>query len=462
MSYIVKAAGYLPSVKEPEKEQSLKQMLTWTGIVLLLYFTLAEISIYGADHAAVEQALQQLETFQTLLGAEIGSIVTLGIGPIVTASIVLQMMVGSDLLPWDTNTDEGRAKFQSTQKVLAYSLCVVNALGFVLTGTFGNVMGSPFLIALLTGQIALGGMIIVILDDLIQKWGFGSGVGLFIAAGVSKAVFVSAFSPLTTTGELYWTSGGNPVGALFLFANTLDLTALMPIISAAAVFAVVVYMQSMRVEIPLTFGNVRGFGQKWPLKFLYTSVMPVILLVALIANIQIAGTALAGQDGCSVLGCFSGGQATSGLVLWLNAPTEVFENLISTGFAAVGAIDMIRVLFYLSIYSIGGIVFSVFWAKTTGQGSGDVAEQISRTGMKVPGFRKDTRIIKKVLDRYIPGLAVLSGLVVGLLAALADMTRAAGGGIGVLLTVMILYRMYEQLAQKHMEELHPAMREFFE
>jgi preprotein translocase subunit SecY len=105
-------------------------------------------------------------------------------------------------------------------------------------------------------------------------------------------------------------------------------------------------------------------------------------------------------------------------------------------------------------------MFSIFWMKTSGQDADSVAEQIQQTGMKVPGFRKDKRVIKKVLNRYIPGLTVMSGAAVGLLAGLANMTQAAGGGTGILLTVMILYRLYEQLAQKHMEELHPALKDF--
>ncbi|EHK00851.1 preprotein translocase subunit SecY, partial [Candidatus Haloredivivus sp. G17] len=157
--------------------------------------------------------------------------------------------------------------------------------------------------------------LVILLDDLIQKWGFGSGVGLFIAAGVSKGIFIQLFSPLTDAGSLYFRGGGDPQGALFTFLNTLAPEALLTIVSTVAVFAFVVYLQAMRVEIPLTFGNVRGFGQKWPLKFFYTSVMPVIFVSALIANIQIVGSLVAGQDGCApILGCFSQGQAESGLL----------------------------------------------------------------------------------------------------------------------------------------------------
>ncbi|MFB6144657.1 MAG: preprotein translocase subunit SecY [Candidatus Nanohaloarchaea archaeon] len=460
MSAIVQVASKLPSVKEPEKEQSLKQMLTWTGIILVLYFILGSINLWApSDVASFNQAIQQLETFQTLLGAQIGSIITLGIGPIVTASIVLQMMVGSELLPWDTNTQEGKQKFQGAQKILAYSLAVVQGFGYVISGTFGAI-SDPTIIILISMQIAAGGWLVILMDDLVQKWGFGSGTGLFISAGVSKAVFIRSVSPLTQAGSLYWVVGGQPVGSLVKFLNSFAFTDLIPVISTIAVFLAVVYMQSMKVEIPLTFGNVRGFGQKWPLKFLYTSNTPVILISALVSNIQIMGTALAGSNGCSPLGCFANGQASSGLVNLLTAPTTFVENLFIGGLSELTVAGVLHVLFYLSVYTFGSLVFSIFWMKTSGQDADSVAEQIQQTGMKVPGFRKDKRVIKKVLNRYIPGLTVMSGVAVGLLAGLANMTRAAGGGTGILLTVMILYRMYEQLAQKHMEELHPALKDF--
>ncbi len=458
--WIVKAASYLPTVKEPGKELSLKKMLTWTAIILLIYFFLSSIPIYGGEDVAVDTAIEQLQTFQTLVGAEIGTILTLGIIPIVTASIVLQMMVGSDILPWNTSTEEGKIKFESAKNLLAYTLSLVMAIGYVAAGTFGDLTARPDLFALVTLQITMGGWLIIVMDDLITKWGFGSGVGLFIAAGVARQIFVGLISPLTQTGEPYWLVQEAPAGAIVAFIDTLEVNALIPLISTIAVFALVVYLQSMRVEIPLTLGSIRGFGQKWPLKFIYTSVMPVIFVAALIANIQIAGTLLAGDNGCSILGCFSDGQPNSGLVNLATPPTEEVTQIVVAQSLPLG--NLIHILFYLTIYVVGAIIFSIFWARTSGMTSDSVAQQISNTGMKVPGFRKDTRVIKKVLDRYIPGLTVLSGATVGFIAAVADMTQAAGGGMGILLAVMILYRMYEQLAQKHMEELHPAMKDFIQ
>lgn len=455
-------ANFLPSVREPDKEQSLREMLTWTGIVLILYFLMGTIPLYGANSASVQQAIQQFQTYQTLLGAQIGTILTLGIGPIVTSSIILQMLVGSELLGWNTNTQEGKARFQASQKVLAYSLALVEALGYVLSGTFGNITGNPLLVVTLAGQIAMGAWLIILMDDLVQKWGFGSGVSLFIAAGVAKSLYISLISPLTATGNLYWLVDGNPVGALFKFATSLEFTTLIPVASVLIVFSAAVYLQSMRVEIPLTFGNVRGFGQKWPLKFLYTSNMPVILLAALISNVQILGSTLAGPNGCSILGCFTNGHAVSGIDWYLTAPTDFVSNLVVAGFEAIGVRDIVHFIIYDTVYMVGGAMFSIFWMRTSGQDAESVAQQIQNTGMKVPGFRRDTRVIRKVLNRYIPALTVLSGASVGLLAAFANETNPSISGTGILLTVMIMYQMYEQLAQKHMEELHPAVKDFFE
>ena len=87
-----------------------------------------------------------------------------------------------------------------------------------------------------------------------------------------------------------------------------------------------------------------------------------------------------------------------------------------------------------------------------------VANQIHSTGMQIPGYRRDIRIIEKVLSRYIPPLAVLGGAAVGFLAAFADFTNALGTGTGLLLATMIVFSLYEELATQHMEDMHPALR----
>jgi preprotein translocase subunit SecY len=78
------------------------------------------------------------------------------------------------------------------------------------------------------------------------------------------------------------------------------------------------------------------------------------------------------------------------------------------------------------------------------------------------GFRKDIRIVEKVLDRYIPQVTVMGGAAVGLLSAFADFTGALGTGTGILLTVGIVFRMYEDLMREQVSEMFPALRGFLE
>src|SRR5438094_8079631 len=97
-------------------------------------------------------------------------------------------------------------------------------------------------------------------------------------------------------------------------------------------------------------------------------------------------------------------------------------------------------------------MFAKFWIMTTNMGPEDVARQIESSGMQIPGFRRDPRILRRVLDRYIPVVAVISGASVGALAAGADMIGTVGNasGPGVLLSAGIMVQMYEATGRKQL------------
>ncbi len=476
MSLLVTLSEYLPAVKRPDRDLSFREKLTWTGITLFLYYVMSEVVIYGAS----SEQLAQFQQLQTILGSQIGTLITLGIGPIVSASIILQLLVGADILPWDTNTSEGRAKFQGTQKLLSYAFAIFEAFAFVGMGAITPASGAgPLLFLFVVFQVALGGSLIILMDEIISKWGFGSGVSLFILAGVSKTILIATLSPFTSSvpTNLWFSAaaaGQAPAGVFMqLLSGNFQAASVIGLISTLAVFLVAVYAQAMRVEIPLTFGNVRGFGQKWPLKFVYTNVIPVIFVSALLSNLQLFISLLGNRNvqlsigGLNIVGKYTGASAPSAdtLMYYFSAPNGLVTNIInsvSTFSLQIPLSQMVQILTYTGFYVVGAAVFSIFWMRTSGQDPRSVAEQISDIGMKVPGHRKDTRVIEKILDRYIPPLAVLGGAFVGFLAAVANYTNAFGSGTGILLAVMIAYQLYEELAKKHMEEMHPAFRKFMQ
>ncbi|GIR34449.1 MAG: hypothetical protein CM15mP48_1330 [Candidatus Poseidoniales archaeon] len=63
---------------------------------------------------------------------------------------------------------------------------------------------------------------------------------------------------------------------------------------------------------------------------------------------------------------------------------------------------MVHVLTYVTFMTLGSMVFAKFWIETTNMGPKDVAKQIERTGMQIPGFRNNPQVVERILERYIP------------------------------------------------------------
>ncbi len=457
----------LPEVEGPtQKTLSFKEKLKWTGIVLVIFFVLGLMPLFGLG----TNALQTFETLSIILGAEFGSLISLGIGPIVTASIVLQLLNGSGIWKFDLSKPEGKKSFQGTQKFLALFFILFEAAIYVFLGGlspdgFVGVVtpGHPLFFSLeliLIFQLFLGGILILFLDEVVSKWGFGSGISLFIAANVSKSLFLRTFNWVVPPGAI------EPPGAIPAFFVNLvtgnvtgSLLAIAAILSTVLVFAIAVYAQSMKVEIPLSFGMVRGHGIRWPLSFMYTSNIPVILVAALIANFQLWGRLLQ-NAGYPLLGIFgSQGNPISGFVYWLQGP-QIVKSIIEQHTLFIGASQYIQALVYMMFFIIGSVVFSIFWVQTAGMDAKSQAKQMISSGLQIPGFRKDERVLERLLNRYIWPLTIMGGISIGFMAAFADLTGALTSGTGLLLTVMIVYKLYEDIAKQHMMDMNPMMRKF--
>ena len=448
----------LPEVAGPsERRLPFNEKLKWTGIVLVLFFALGLIPLHGLG----ANSLSQFQFLSIILGAEFGSIISLGIGPIVTASILLQLLNGSGVLKFDLSTPDGKRLFQGVQKGLAMAFIVFEAMIYVYTGGLAPGAGGSNLMLVL--QLAIGGLLILFMDEVVSKWGFGSGVSLFIAAGVSKEIVIRLLSPLNSTGSLAFTTGEAPVGALlaiFYFFVQGDfrqvLANVLVIGTTLLVFVIAVYAQSMKVELPLSFGRIRGHGVRWPLAFIYTSNIPVILTAALLANVQLWARLLQSK-GFTFLGTFNPSGEATGFVSLIR-PVNLVNNLATGNLNFADIIP--RIIVFTLIMMGGAILFSLFWVKTAGQDARSQAKQIMSSGLQIPGFRRDERVVESLLDRYIPALTVMGAITVGFLASFADVMGALSSGTGLLLTVMIVYKLYEEIAQRHAVDMNPMLRKF--
>ena len=472
-----KIFNFIPEVKSPEeKKVSFKVKLKWTLIILGAFFVLANISLFGLSN----NALERFQYLAIIMGTDFGSIISLGIGPIVMASIILQLLTGSGIINIDTATTEGRKFFQGIQKLLVIFFIVFEAMIYVL---MKGLEAMPGLAPLLILQLILGGLAIFYMSEVCDKWGFGSGVSLFIGAGVSWRLITSAFQFINQQGRNCLLDFTNTAcsGKVFVLIQSvinkypIELaSAVAAIVATVVIFLIVVWAQSLKVEIPLSYGRVRGYSVKWPLSFFYASVIPVILTAALLASTQLFGGILENAAApCLIdaaecvgvakfasyfgfLGHFVDGQAISGLAFWMGS-TNLLELIIRGGFMPR---YLLQGFTHVLIFMVLSTLFAVFWVKTSGMDSKAQAHKIASSGLQIAGFRQDERVLESILDRYILPLTVMGGLAIGLLASITDLMGALVSGTAILLVIMIFFQFYQNIAQQHMTDMNPTFRRF--
>lgn len=509
-----------PAVAKPEGHVPFKTKIFWTTVCLVLYYILANITIFGISGQRVDLFAQ----FRAILAGASGSIMHLGIGPIVTGSIIMQLFVGAKIINLDLTKKEDKSIYQGTQKIIVLAMIFVEAVpqvyGYLVpdTGLIGDLQsgtGSTFAGAqnmargIVIFQLFLGAMIVFLMDELISKWGIGSGISLFIAAGVAQALFTGLFNwEPYTEGAALDAFNNPPIGTVPMvwyvfthasfgqvvhsggFENVFIGSANFPnpiiaLLGTVVIFMFVVYAEGTRIELPLAHGKVRGARGRYPIRLIYSSNIPVILIAALLANVNLFAILLSTHPTLSKIpvigsawwiGFFPPGQLNPSAIMggaWYVTTWRGFQEWFLplldydrySGFVYGHEVwqILLKVVIYLLVYVGGSIMFAKFWIETTNMGPEAVAKQIQKSGMQIPGFRREPRVLRKVLERYIPTVTIIGGATVGALAAVADMIGTIGqaSGTGVLLAVGIVMRMYEQIAKEQAMEMHPVLRGFF-
>ena len=466
----------LPEVVVPKRRVPFRERFIWTGVALIVFFLMTQIPLYGIaqrepfvdtngnggfdfidtnGNGVMDSGENALEQFtdsngnavwdagaqdffgqlRFVLASHSGSLMELGIGPIVTAGIVMQLLVGSKIIGLKLSEGEDRALFTGVQKFLAVVMGLFEGAMLVLAGTYGSsvTLLSPAGLFILL-QLTLGAIVVIYLDEVVSKYGFGSGVSLFIAGGVAMTVIWEALNPATgVVPNIIGTVIGN--GDVISTFFRPHLPNMMGLIATILIFFIVVYAESMRIEIPLAYGKFGGVRGRYPIRFLYTSNIPVILAMTVFANMRIFAAIL-------------------------NAPWITYYTDAPNGLASVAA-DPIRAVLYMVILVLASMGFAYLWVHMTGMGPSDVAKQLDDSGMLIPGFRRDVRVMEWVLRRYIMTAALLGGAFVGFLSAGADFLGALGSGTGILLTVGIMYSLYQEIAKEQVAEMFPAVRRLF-
>jgi protein transport protein SEC61 subunit alpha len=445
--------GMLPEVAQPDRKIPFREKALWTMVTLFIFLVCCQIPLYGT---APSNSSDPFYWMRVILASNRGTLMELGISPIITSGLIMQLLAGSRIIEVNQNIKEDRALFAGAQKLFGILITIGEAIAYVVSGMYGdlNTLGAGNAILIIL-QLFFSGMVVLILDELLTKgYGLGSGISLFIATNICESIIWKAFSPtIINKGR------GEFEGALIAFFHLLftrsdklkalheafyrtNLPNVSNLLATVLIFLVVIYFQGWRVDIPVKYAKFRGQQGKYPIKLFYTSNMPIILQTALTSNLyflsQLLYNRYAGNFLVRLLGVWkemkdNPGQSVpvSGLAYYISPPqsfTELFR-------------DPIHAVFYLVFILSSCALFSKTWIEVSGQSPKDVAKQLLEQQMVLKGHRKNS--LYHELNRYIPAAAAFGGMCIGLLTILADFLGAIGSGTGILLAVTIIYQYYE-------------------
>ncbi|PJF18835.1 Protein transporter Sec61 subunit alpha isoform 2 [Paramicrosporidium saccamoebae] len=393
---------------------------------------------------------------RAILASNRGTLMELGISPIITSGTIMQLLAGANIITVDQNVKED---------LFAMLMTLGHAVVQVVSGFYGDPsdLGAGICLILIL-QLFLAGVIVILLDELLQKgYGLGSGISLFIATNTCENVIWKAFSPTTyNTGK--GTEFEGAVIALFHLLLTRsdktralkeafyrsNLPNMMNLLATLLVFLLVIYLQGFRVELPVKSARFRGQQGTYPIKLFYTSNMPIMLQSALVSQIYLVSQLLYSKFPNNFLvrlfgvwEPYEGSSqfvATSGIAYYVSPPHGLYDAIR----------DPVHFVLYVAFVLTASALFAKAWIEVSGSSPRDVAKMLKDQQMIMRGHREGS--MYKELKRIIPVAAYLGGLLVGALTVAADLMGAIGSGTGILLAVTIIYQYFEMFVKEQAEQ----------
>jgi len=450
----------LPEVITPEHRVPFKEKIIWTAISLFVFLVGCQIPVYGI---MTSKSADPFYWMRVILASNRGTLMELGISPIVTSGWVMQLLAGSRVIEVDHSLKEDRNLFFGAQKLFGLLITLGEAFAYVMSGMYGPPselgFGNCLLIIL---QLFFAGVIAILLDELLWKgYGLGSGISLFIATNICEIIVWKAFSPTTiNTGK-----GTEFEGAIIsLFHLTISKTDkvmalkeafhrqtapnLTNLLATLFIFFAVIYFQGFQVDLSCKFHKMRGHRGIYPVRLFYTSNISIILQTALVSNLyffsQLLYRRFKSNMLVNLLGQWQdldyGGESVpvGGLAYYISPPNDM-SNILE---------DPLHAFCYILFVLFSCALFSKYFIEVSGSSSRDVAKMLRDRQIMFKGYRDKSLL--HVLNLYIPIAAAFGGMCIGMLTIVADFMGAIGSGTGILLAVTIIYQHMEN-AQREKE-----------
>jgi len=413
-------------------DSSLRSKILFVLGALVVFRILANIPIPGVDAdrlaALLESSTGGFLNFLNVFsggGLTSMSIVMLGVGPYITASIIMQLlgMMSSRVKEIQTEQGEaGRARISMYSRLLSVPLAAVQGFGLLKLLQTQGVLPGLTTADLVTNLIIVvaGSLLLMWIGELISEYGIGNGISLVIFAGIISAL---------------------PATAWNLYQNVLVDPSQIPVVIAFVLIALViiyaiVFITEAERPVPIQYakssrgGKTAGVVQSYmPLKLNQAGVIPIIFAISVLIFPQMIAGFLAVSENEAVR----------------NGALAVTEFLANTWW-------------YGAIYFVLVVLFTYFYTAVTFEPK-TVAERLQKSGAFVPGIRPGTQT-EEYLGEVVTKITLFGALFLGTVAVLPIVIQGitgyqalAIGGTGILIVVSVLIDLVKKIdAQVTMRE----------
>lgn len=458
----------IPQVETPLRTPSLNEKFVWTGLAVLAYLAASHVPLFGIGNSGMENDSQWLKI---LIASSRGTLMDLGITPVVSASYFMQVFVMCGIIKPNFSIKEDKVLYDCLQKLIAIVLTIAQALVQIITGFYGPYENiSKTSCCLIVFQLFVSGIVIILLDELLQKgYGIGNGVNLFIVANVCERIVWNAISP-----KVFYTGRGlefegnliSMVHVLFTRKNKWaaikeilfreNLPNLFSLLFTLLIFSFVVYIQSVRVEIPLISRKHKGLNSSFPINLLYCSMSPIFLQTTIVSQFfnlsRILYKFYPTKLFVKLLGVWEfkarmGYVPISGLCYYI-LPPRSYKDIVTRP---------VFFIIYIMIMLGTSALLSIAFLEGQDESASSTFKKIKNMDMQLRGFRDNNSVER--LNEYIIPAAFIGGILTQFVVQFCDLFQVVGSGSNIFLAASIINQYMKLITKETLKKSGKAMIE---
>lgn len=464
-----------PKIQKPTREVGKKEKLIWTFIILVIYLVLSSIPLLGVYFG---EGGDPFSFLRVVTASNYRFLTELGVGPILIAGLIMQLLVGVKIVKVDLEDPDARSFYDDSQKTLSIVLTIIMAFILVVSTYYGTDLYLSGQVMVFIQLLATGIIIIALNEFLQQGWGLGSGVSLFLIGNVALQIFLGLFSIqnflegpneiMSNRGIVFalisWIASEGlipAIQALFLRydpLNNINLPhlSLLSVLATCIVIIIIILIKSMEVIITPSQTDDKEISSIYNINLLYNSTIPVFLTSILLVSLHYISYMIwlltrGDQTGSNlltqILGSYSYDDitqhyvATGGLVYFLTPPTSFIGD-----YGVINPVDplpsIIRASIYALIFISLTVLFSVKWLEMVGLKSPDAAKQFLISGMRIQSVKLYQDITHYKTRNYLRKIALVGGGLISSVTVLANFFGVLGSGLGILLFICLIHQYY--------------------